>query len=371
MGNAAYDALLRAVDRADGAFAGIERRSGGACAAVLFGCVLLGVGALYVTPELRPLNMGVAYAAASRDPLGLGQVNDLQSRLLTPLLAWAVGLRGHRFILAPLLMSVFLFAAIYLAGRRRWGLTPVESVGMAALVAFSAPLFALLRYPGYVDSTTYLLLFLAYLALPSPWWAAFWALSLFNHEIGVFLGPWLLFLAVGRPLPWRRVLLHGALFVAALALMGLYHRFLIARGLMRLSEGYYFSWSNVRETFQAVKRYAAFGIFQGFKLFWFFPIAAGVSFAASRRWRELAGLALILIGMFAQLLIAVETYRLTGFAFLAVLLGALEFRRMVGPEQFRVWLWSLIVLNFLVPSYYVAEARLFPLPSLISALFIQ
>jgi len=337
---------------------GLGRFGTGLLLAVLF----LLAACIYVTPELHPVFSGKDYAQYSKNPFDWKTPGGLRSRLLTPLIGWAVGLRGERFIVLPVLFGLAFLIAVYLTARSRFGWSPAESCAATAVVAFSTPILSTLRFPGYVDTTTDLLILLAFLTTANAGWAVFLGLALLNHEGAIVTAPWLAFLAAGRRPGAMKLMQVVALLVLASAPAMLYHQFLISHGLMPMSEGYYFRWKKVVGTLALSGEYLAFGIFEGFKLFWFFPIAAMIAYAGERRYYELAAMCLLVGGALSQFLFVSDISRLVGIAFPAILIGMNECRRQL--KNFRSWAWGIFCFNIFVPQFYVAQSQAIPLSPL-------
>lgn len=335
-------------------------------AAVLVGAALLAAAAVYTTPALGPVNHGVAFAELSRAPLDFETANPLRYRILSPLVAHVLGLRGDLFVFFPLGVAVLLLAGIYAWSRRR-GLGPAESVGVAALLAFSSPILFTLHFQGYTDTVSYALLFGAWLLRTRlVFSAALFALALLNHEGNLFLAPWLLFgWLEGRR--GVRAVAPGLAAVALAALPALAWRAYVSRyaevdyTVLHYLDSWHL-WSFLFHTARGLW----LGIFMAFKLFWALPILAAREARGRGDRAALAALALPVAGALASLAVGTDTSRLVGLAFPSILLAALALRgRTLEGRPFREWLWILIGWNLLVPQYYVGQSWafvFFPLP---------
>ena len=167
----------------------VEQRFGLWVAAGLVAALLLVVACTYVTPAIYSINHGRHYEYMSVNPFDFARRIKVQSRPLTPVLAWLLFLRGSHYILLPLAVGTALLAVVYGFFRRRdW--RPLDAVGMAALLAFSTPLLHVIHFAGYTDTTSYLLLMLMMMAIARPWLVAVLAaLALLNHESNLFAFP--------------------------------------------------------------------------------------------------------------------------------------------------------------------------------------
>jgi hypothetical protein len=332
-----------------------EARCGRRGAAALWAAILIAIAAVYVTPALHGINHGGLYARLADVPFNPPtSCNVLQSRILTPAAAHILGLTGERYILLPLLMAAVLLAIVYAAFRRR-RFEPSESVGAAALIAFSSPLLFLLHFPGYTDTTTYVLVYGAFLcAHHALIWPVLLAAAFLNHESAVFLFPWFVCSLLWRRPGWTAITVGLSLLGILLLGVRAYHV-----EIHRLCPGAFSThtflderriWANLR----TIAVFFPWGVFEAFKLFWFLPLAGASALWARGRKMETLLLALPVLGALAQLPLATDTSRLMGLAFPAVLLS-LEPLRDAWGMSFNKRLWTLIVLNFLVPQYYVGQ----------------
>ena len=156
--------------------------------AFLLNVALLGIAAIYVTPAFRTINLGAFYEILSINPFNFQASNPVQLRILTPLLAYLLFLRGPFFILLPLFIGMLFLTFIYIHYRKQ-SFTPIESLGMASLMAFSTPILFTLHFQGYTDTTSYLLLFLCLVFIKNPIWPLFFALAVLNHYSNIFAAP--------------------------------------------------------------------------------------------------------------------------------------------------------------------------------------
>jgi len=264
----------------------------------------------------------------------------------------------------PLLMGAALLTLVYVALRRE-GFRPSECVGAAALIAFSSPLLFLLHFPGYVDMTTYVLAYGAMLSAGRPLvWPVLFACAVLNHESALFLLPWLLACVSWRRPGWKKITVAFALLGALLLGVRAYETEIQRLCPRVFSSRTFLNEASILLTLRVIASFAPWGVFQGFKLFWFLPIAAAAALWQRGRTMELILLALPVGGALAQLVLASDTSRLMGIAFPAVLLSLAPLREHWGA-RFGERLWALILLNFLVPQYYVGQnlaIYLIPLP---------
>jgi hypothetical protein len=345
------------------------------------GLLLLAAAAISVTPaDFSAFCDHICrfYAELSEEPFNFAVPNRHQFRILTPLLAHILHLRGAPYFSAlPLIMIWFFLAAIYGFFRYKHRYSLFEAVGMASLMAFSIPVWFSLIFPGFVDATSYLLLFLCIAFIEYIWlWPLFYGFALFNHEHGLFAAPWLLTLATFR---WR-FSLSGfgwslALIGLAVLLLLLFRDFVLSQGArVSLTAEFYLKEPTLLKVFRYNHGRYLLAAFSAFKLFWFWPLAV-IYFAARGKGRKSVAVWLLLVmgSATAQLLLAWDQSRLMGFAFPAILLGAHEMRRMWGSKVFQKRLWLIIAANALVPNVFLVLSKtlaIWNLPASLIYLFV-
>lgn len=353
----------RAVTRLEAWLEQRERGLGVWGVAVLAATALLALGALYVRPALEAVSHGVYYAELSRAPFAPGD-NPVAYRVLTPLVAWALGLRGNRILLLNL---VFAWATLVLVYQhyRASGRPAVLALGYAALLGTSMPILFTLHVNGYTDAASYLLLWVLVARARKPWqFGLLVLLSLLNRESVAFMLPFLLLLQ------WRRGAgLRASLLATALAL-GVYLgvRYALGRQAASAQSVTFYLAPLLRDPLHWLRKgsvaYQA-GLFSAFKLFWLLPLAGAVWAACSRRWWDGALLASAVGGALAQTVIAVDTSRMLCMAFPAVLLGAELLEPWLRERRGQAGLLALVVLNLGVPQQYVAGNAIYVVQTLL------
>src|ERR1035437_1817416 len=131
----------------------LELKLGPYITSLIVAFVLLCMAAIYVTPAFAPMQLGRGYASLSINPFDFSKQNNLRFRILTPVLAYMVGLRGSLYIIFPLIIALFFLSAIFYYLRRQS--SPAESFLITTLICFSSPILFLLHFQGYVDVTSY------------------------------------------------------------------------------------------------------------------------------------------------------------------------------------------------------------------------
>jgi hypothetical protein len=193
--------------------------------ALLAGGLAYGVACLLVRPSGAVFGFGSEYQAMSERPFAL--VGALPQRLLAPLLAHVLWLDGAHYPLFAHGLEALVPATVFLLCRRR-GARTVDAGLIALAVALTAPVQMYQRHwVGYPDPLGYALFFAALLAARRPvlFWGLFLA-NLLNHELALFLVPWLLYVRREAGGAWRADLLG---LCAALAMYGAFYLHVKAR----------------------------------------------------------------------------------------------------------------------------------------------
>ena len=337
----------------------LESKFGLYGSALLLGVAYIILACFYTIPTLRTIYLGVNFQRLSIDPFNFSRPSSVQFRILTPLIAHLLFLRGKLFIYAPLIAAVLFISSIHIYYRKkRYSFS--ESAGLVALMVFSTPVLFALRFPGYTDTTSYFLLFLCFVFIDSPLWYLFFALSLLNHESNLFAAPFLLMYA-NRNFKPSELLKSLSLFAISLLPVFLLRSYITAQTDVLYSSGYYLSLERVKGCVKVVAHALPLGIFMSFRLFWFFPLAAFAMTIKDKRYFQSTWFCLVFICSVAQMLVATDTSRLMGLAFLCILVGAEEMRKQWPAKTFKRWLWICIGLNFLVPPCYVGQFNIWPL----------
>ena len=336
----------------------VEARTGLPVAALILGLILVATAAIISRPSLKPVNHGALYSRLSEDPLSFSEKNWVQLRILGPLVGHLLFLRGRLFPILPSLFLVLFLASIYWHGRRR-GFGGAMSLGLAALMAFSTVTLFPLYGAGYVDPIGSFLIFWCLASSGRPLLqSVFFGLALFTHESALFALPWLLLPPEpGQPRRWRNWLVLVVACSVAVGLLFVWREYGNAQLPVRFSNEYYLK--RMSKNWPIIRELWPLGVFMAFRLFWAFPVLAAADGLRGRRWHRVAWLGAVVAGALAQLLVAHDVSRLMGLAFPAVLKGAEFVRSERGEAASNRLLWSLILLNFLVPAYEVRPPSLF------------
>ena len=354
---------IRALDRL---FEWLEGRIGvlGASLMAGIGVYLLAMG--YVSgEEFRPGPHGKLYMALSETPFDFATQYDVGYRRLGPILGYLLGLRGDNFLWLTIAAGIGIPVSIFAHLRNGRKMAPAAALGVATLIGLSSVLVLHFIARGYVDPIYYLLILWAFLlADRSDWAMLFMALAPLVHECTLVLWPaWLLlrlrsaqqndqppYLSILKSilviLPWI------AWRIAAKQVLGIEASF---------DFGFYFTEDNFRYNFLPQIPYIPLGAFFALKLAWLLPLQhLHLAHQQQDRWL-VAAIAVGLLGVAAQTLIAVDLGRLFSLAFPLVVLAAIHLYEAEEKEKFSAKVWWLVLLGLPLMTYYVVSYSITPL----------
>ncbi len=314
---------------------------------------------MYVTAGPGPEGHGGEYNLMSFEPFKFEAGYRAQNRILTSLIAHYVYYLPffpyHDFTLFIDVIGVFFISCVYVAARGN-GLSPVISIMGACVMTFSTPVLYFIYYPGYTDITSYTLIFLAMCAVRNNLvWPWLLALSLLNHESNFFAYPWFLFLYYLRN---DRKISRTAVAVLLMTLSAVpwyyWVNYVASHHPPTYSVSYYLN-ASMRQTLRLVSGSLHAGFFQAFKLFWIIPAYAICAHLRDRKFAEAALYVLIVSCAMAQLALAWDTSRLLSASFPVIFLGFVTLAQRWERVLFQKIMSNLIVINLLVPQYYVGQ----------------
>jgi len=212
-------------------------------------------------------------------------------------------------------------------------------------------------YGGYCDSLTYLLILLMWIHRAKlPLVALWFFLGLLNRESVAFLVPWFAFVY------WTETPKKSKAVIEVIFWFG------VAFGVYYLSRVWIDSFKDVNydaefylkplsNDFLAIfKRsydYQWLGFFSVFKLFWIIPLMALYSFWIEKNFRTIFSMALLIVCVWSQQLIAYDSSRLMTMVFPIMIIALLEILKD-NTFGFRSWAVLILIFNFLVPQLYTA-----------------
>lgn len=312
------------------------------------------------------------YAVLCRDPFTHAPVDTPQARqrVLGPLVAYAVGLRGEGGQ-AVLVAAVFLFlAGFYLLARRRWPCE--ETVLLTLLMATTQTVTTSQTWLGYPDVLASAAV-LACMAARRPWvFGPVLFLGMLGDERCVASAPLaaLWHVAVRTdPRPARAFLARGAWAAAALGAWAGFYKWVQAEYVSGMPD--YDNAEFLRA--HLTGRMAVHGLtylpgaaFEAFRTAWMFPALFFVGSAARGRRRFGAAVAAFTLLAAVPGLVVIDHSRCIALCCWPVVLIGAESVRRESPGGFRSLVYAAVTLNMVTPMYDVLTDGYFlrfPLPA--------
>jgi hypothetical protein len=273
----------------------------------------------------------------------LGEINN-KSRFLMPALAHIFFFRGNFFyyIFSLLCNFLLLHSILMWFARNEVPLPFWQFISLATLSFVSFNFY----FPGYPDVLVHLFLLLA-LALPvgEKGYLMFFALSLATHEASLFIWVVLTLFLFGRQ-TWIKFFFIVALYFF-LRLSSYGFELSVAFAPQMVGELTPLQWleQNSGQEF--------LGLFFAFKALWIFVVAAIYFLTLQRKWKDALLLISLVIASVFITIFGIDTSRLAGWAFLAVLFS---WKVLVDLKDKKIanMLNGVNLLNLLLPSYYVS-----------------
>jgi len=326
---------------------------------ILVAVILIGIAMIYVAPDFEAAYHGALYAQLSEHPFNFILSNPIHYRILGPLIGYITFLRGDLFFLVPLIFGVLLLSAIYIHFRKI-NFSFIESMNMAAIIAFSCTILIPIRAPGYIDTITYYFIFLSFSRIRKPLQSTFFfGIAMFSHECSIFILPGLI--AYQNYLNKINVfrITKNILFNIASCIPYLVYRYWVS---LHTSVDYdfqfYFSSKNLKTNFLSILPLFIPGLFFTFKLFWIYPIWIMGKKIKSKNYGLVIVLLSIIIVVIAQLFIAFDVTRMLCLLFPAILISAKELKTKMEGNKFVIISSIIILINFVVPQYFASNESL-------------
>jgi hypothetical protein len=315
---------------------------------IVVGAAVYGLSYLLSYHDLRS-GFGEIYASMSQRPFQSG--SPFEYRYLIPALGWVTGLRGDAYHVLSILGGG-LFCVLTYAWSCHFYRSRSTALLLTLCLAFLSPIEFNHVAPSRPDVFCYVWLLGA--MLQPRYASAFVFLGLSTHEFFVMYVPWLyLYLfcfAYDTSYGTSRRRVQTVIGFAAACLAYAAVRGMIASvndSSVKFSAEYY--WAIIRDEGPLAEwrtQPILLGLLVSLKAFWtVLPFAVGRAWQAGQR--VLAALLIMpAAGAFALLLIAHDTSRLLGHAFVFVLLLPYALPRA------STWLPVVFVLNAFIPSFY-------------------
>lgn len=288
------------------------------------------------------VSMGTGYAARSLAPFRQ-EADWFHKRLLMPALAHALFFRGAwAYYAFGLLVTAAGLGALHAWLRAR---APIPFWQFVSLCTGSFMIYPF-QFPGYPD--VLVILFLLLVMSPGfgpPAKLSLLTLALVAHEASLF---------AGLVLAWR--FLDRAHFRAYLLALGIYGFAWLAGFGMRpghLVRSHDVEWMSGIEWVILRPREFLLGLLAAFKALWAIPAIALLRPGGLRRGRDTAFLVLSLLAGVSAALLGVDTSRLAGFAFPAVLVSLQALHADPETRCPPRLLAAIFGINLAIPSVYV------------------
>lgn len=347
------------MEKIDFKLSAFEKQIGRFPFSLLVGLLSILVAMLVVAPKFFAQYHGLFFSMLSNDPLDFRYPNPLQYRILPSLIGYLVQLRGGKFMILPLLFAWGFISSIYWVYRRK-GFGIWEAIAMSALIAFSCTLYITLISPGYTDAVFYFFIFLAFSTVKRPIWsAAFFGLAMLSHESSLFmLPPLILYSAYVNQAQKGKIITHFVALVLALVPL-LVYRALVSRFVhVEYGLDFYLSTENLVHVRESVTPRLPLGLFFVFKLFWVIPLFVLWKLLRAKEFLLASVILCILVCDIAQLLIAYDVTRMLCLGFPLMLISAEKLREYLPENRFAKAMLVLVLLNFLVPQYFMTAEHL-------------
>jgi hypothetical protein len=356
----------------DDAILRYESRFGKLVWTAILSLMLLLAAIVYTRPDTICDNLGFYYARLAEDPFYFAAGNPLSFRILTPLISYAVGLRGANIIFTNLILAGVLIGTVY-SVFRRVSPRPGDAFLAAVVVTFSLVVTTTIHCGGYCDVLTYLVVFLMWhFRGKRLLFYALFLLGLFNRESIAVLVPWLVFISLETPGSKPKRVAELVIGLAlAIVIYYLFRQWVGAQTEIGFSGDFYLKplLADPLQNFRTTWYYQGIGFFSVYKLLWCFPALAIVAFWRNRDFRSLIGLALLLGGAWGQLFLAYDTSRMFTLGFM-VMPVSLVYLLRTDEQRFRKWAFAAVLINLLIPQIYTAADKIEVWQSLSSHLLL-
>ncbi|HEX2897769.1 MAG TPA: hypothetical protein VHP63_06950, partial [candidate division Zixibacteria bacterium] len=263
------------------------------------------LASIYVRPAIHTAALGDNYAQLSINPFS-SEPNPVGYRILTPLISYALGLRGQLIIITNLIIAM-IFLILSFLYFRKLSFDTSEAVLGTAVFAFSLATLTTIYYGGYCDSLTYVIVLLMYWIRKRPLLlCALFFFGLLNRESIIVLMPWfgyLTWIESDKKLKDLTILGVG-LIAVGLAYWG-YRGWINSIREVPYDMSYYFGplKDDPLAMFKVSMTHQGVGLFSVFKASWFFVFAAGLSLWSNRNFKQLFSILLLIFLCWLQMFI--------------------------------------------------------------------
>ena len=334
----------------------IEKYRGVFIAGLLAGLIAESLSFLFGASWYSYDNYVARLTGLSPNPFKVGAVSipypEHRLRLLGPVIAWAIGLRGTCGVLVPIMANIPLLALVYMFIRRK---TSVQ-MGLAAtlLMATTHLTMSSRTLLGYHDSLVYLCCMGVLLARHPLLRGGLMFLAMYGDVRAVMICPFLLIWPDGAQpgIPPLGVMVKrtltcalaiGVWLVSAKILLHLFQYDQLATNRMQL----YFA----GKFFDVIKANRIhLSAFVAFNSAWFFLLVA-VWEIGRRKWLWGGYLLMVLIGIAGPSVIVHDISRALVYCFPFILLGMVAIWRR-SPQACTIATGMCLIFNLMMPTYH-------------------
>ena len=257
-----------------------------------------------------------------------------QHRILTPLIAHAIGLRGDLFPLITIPLCIIFISLTLWYFRNIW---------MSLLLICSSAVYMSIHWAGLVDLTTFSLLMACLILIKSRWWYVLYALSLLNHPLGFFVGVPLTFLHIRES--GNGIIPSLALLCASVLPLEAWRLYTESIGVSAWNDWrIYTGWEWVKWTVRHGLPWFLLGTFSAFKLAWYYPFQCVAE--GRDRWMIL----LFILCALSTLIVDCDITRMAGLSFLGVAISMKEYASAHQEHSFK----KIAIYNLFIPTVVVA-----------------
>jgi hypothetical protein len=328
----------------------LESRFGLTITSLILALILTGISVIYVQPVFKVAFHGLLFSDLSEHPFDFNSVNNLQYRILGPLLGYLFFMRGELFFLLPMIFIVLFPATVYYSYRKK-NTGHVDAFLLTCFISFSCVVLLPLVAPGYTDIITWFFIFLAFNNAEKIFpGAVYFSLALLNHESSLAMLPALILYAC-----WLRKSGYiKIIFIYLLACVPhlLYRQYVDSYVSPLYSTSLYLSKSNIGFVMRKLVLYLPAAVFYAFKLWWIFPVCYAAWSFRKKKYFQFSIIACIIGGGGMLAFIGYDFTRMVVIAFPAVLISHEWFKEIIETKTLRKLTVVVIALNFLILQYH-------------------
>jgi hypothetical protein len=336
--------------------------------ALLLALTLFLVSMIYVHPGWILGGFGNAYSAMASDPFGVHPNPLFPHRILTPLISYAIGLRGDNVMVTNLILALLFCFLIVWEFRRSTG-EPYSALIAGIIFTFTLPTLNSLYNSGYCDSASLILTLVMWMVRRKLFWFYLcYFLSLLNRESALNLLPWFMLIrwTAVPGFSWKRLIEIAVGFGVVIGLYAYFYFWINTGQPTTYSLDYYLKPLSGNPLYWIrMGKFQTLGLYTVFKFFWIIPVLAMVAWWKRKEWSLVLSCAILLAAAWTQFIVAFDSSRLLTQAYFVMFL-ALQYALRENPRNLDRWIGWLMVICLFTPTYYTASDVIITLPPLSS-----